>query len=446
MRLTKDQIDQIDRDLQSSPRVFGFAQSQWTGNCLSRHLAKQYQLVRDARQCRRLIQRRRRPAQVTLAAAPPQPPRTFTAFSDSYRQQKTLQRLRQLSMANLPLQPFAAALFDLIPSATNSGTAVQMLIIGDVHHNEVIPRDFETIDWTIANTWALERANLEDSSITGMLIPSAKLKHAPESVLPPGRFISSRFHESPSYDELWRHFKVSSGAMNILRTNGEFIGYLPVWKSKNEKPFMQDDLNFLHHAMPLVAHGVKVAQSRMSIPISPSDTQPRNSRIGVVTTDWKGDIVALDKVARSLFFQPALFDGRPLDAFSDSNLKSGLKYVASVIRQTFGQPGKSLALPAARVWWHRTGCMLMLRAVLSERVARTPLITVLVEEHEPSETRQRRLAIRYGMSPRESDVFHLAKAGKSRKEIAQQLDLSDNTIKTYLKQATLKVSDFDQAR
>jgi transposase len=455
MRLTKAQIQQITQDLRSSPGGFGYAQAQWTGACLSKHLASRYHLVYGARQCRRLIHglEKRAVAGSAVVQDAPAPvdtmePRPWSGFSDTYRQEKTLQRLRQLSVSNLPLKGFAKSLFELMAPATNSGEAAQALFVGGSHAERAqgwILRDVETAEWTMAHPVEHERANSDDESISGMLVPAPQLSRVTEPLLAPGRFMSPRFHESPSYDEVWRHHNVYLGAIGVLRSGSGFAGLAPVSKSRREKPFTQSDLDFFQRAIPLITHGVLMGQAHLQNPERADETAPTNARIGIVTTDLRGRVVAIDQTARVLFFQPAIFDGKPLDAFSSSNLQAGLRYVSTIVRQTFQNSGNGsrdmLAVPAARVWWHGTGCVLLLRAVLSERLGRSPFVTILVEERETLIAKQKRLAIRYGMSPRESEILELAKAGTPRKEIASKLEISPNTVKTYLKQATSKMSE-----
>jgi DNA-binding CsgD family transcriptional regulator len=444
MRLSREQSDRILRDLQSSPRHFGYSATQWTGPCLSRHLATHYNLHSDARQCRRLIARVKLPVASSNVQAPKQviqKIRPWSGFSETYRQEKALQRIRQISVANLPAKAFAAALIEQLTLATNSGDAAQCLIFSDRGEPRYMFPDVSVAEWTVSHIAEIERANGDDPAVSGMLISSRQLALAPEPMLAPAQFMSPRFHESPAYDEMWRHHKVYSGAMSVLRCHGQFIGCSPVWKSRAEKPFTQNDLEFLRKAQPLIIHGMQVCRASVQTSLAQDQTELVSPDIGVITADFKGRVIAMDERAKALFFQPALFDGRTLDAFSSTNLRSGLQYVSDIVRQTFSKPGSGLDVPAARVWWHGTGCVLLLRAVLSHRLAGSPLVTVLVEEHEPASTKQRRLAVKYGLSPRESQIFQLSQAGTSRKEIAGQLALSDNTVKTYLKQIAVKIGD-----
>jgi hypothetical protein len=98
-----------------------------------------------------------------------------------------------------------------------------------------------------------------------------------------------------------------------------------------------------------------------------------------------------------------------------------VRYVASVVNQVFGafdfSSEPQSAIPAARVWWHATGTVLLLRFVLGQRLSGSPFVTILVEERQLLSMRYRRLAQRHGMSPRESEIFQLVSAGTPRKEI-----------------------------
>jgi transposase len=54
-RLTTNQMDQLDQDLQKAPSDFGYEMNQWDGLVLSRHLADHYDINIQVRQCQRIM-------------------------------------------------------------------------------------------------------------------------------------------------------------------------------------------------------------------------------------------------------------------------------------------------------------------------------------------------------------------------------------------------------
>ena len=446
MQLTKDQVEQVRCDLKRSPDEFGYAQSTWTASCLARHLKDRYRVIYAVRHCRRLILQAKSIAPSKSGEAqkpiPATKPRVWSGYSDEYRHKKILHRLRQLSSSGLPLKQFSESLFEQITTATNCGEAMQIIGVGDPGEQKIVFRDRETMEWTAAHLQELEMVNSDDPGLSGMTIPFRQLPFIEEPVLSPGRVMGPRFHESPAYHEVWRHHRVHSGVLNFFRDNGRYVGLGPIWKSRSERPFSSDDLNFLQRAVPLITHGLVMAEAASPKPTTTAETEPSGRQIGVVTADFKGRVLAMDRTARILFAQPAILDGRPVDAFATSNLREGLRYVSAVVRQAFGAfdfaSEASMAVPAARVWWHATGTVLLLKAVLGERLSGSPLVTILVEERQIVSMKQKKLALKHGMSPRESEVFQLLNAGTPRKEIAYRLGLSANTVRTYIKQIGLK--------
>ncbi len=446
MRLTKDQAEQVRCDLKRSPDEFGYAQSTWTANGLARHLKDCYRVIYALRHCRRLILQAKSSAPServeTQKHVPATKPLVWSGFSDEYRHKKILHRLRQLSSSGLPLKQFSETLFEQITTATNCGEAMQIIGLGAPREQKILFRDRETMEWTATHLQELEMVNSDDPGLSGMIIPFKQLPFIKDPVLSPGRVMGPRFHESPAYHEVWKHHRVHSGVLNFLRDNHRYVGLAPIWKSRNERPFSSDDLNFLRRAVPFITHGLVMAQATSSQPKTVAETEPSGPQIGVVTTDFRGRILAMDRTARILFAQPAVLDGRPADAFATSNLREGLRYVSAVIRQAFGAfdfaSEASMAAPAARVWWHATGTVLLLKTLLTERLSGSPFVTILVEERQIVSMKHKRLALRHGMSPRESEIFQLLNAGTPRKEIAYQLGLSANTVRTYIKQIGLK--------
>jgi transposase len=56
-RLTEEQLQQLDQDLQKSPSDFGYDVNLWDGNVLSKHLEDHYFVTIQVRQCQRIIRR-----------------------------------------------------------------------------------------------------------------------------------------------------------------------------------------------------------------------------------------------------------------------------------------------------------------------------------------------------------------------------------------------------
>jgi DNA-binding CsgD family transcriptional regulator len=68
-------------------------------------------------------------------------------------------------------------------------------------------------------------------------------------------------------------------------------------------------------------------------------------------------------------------------------------------------------------------------------------MTVFVETTEPLWLMRRRLQFRYGLSSREAELMVLLAGNLRRGEISAQLGISPNTVKTHLRQISMKLSD-----
>ena len=81
------------------------------------------------------------------------------------------------------------------------------------------------------------------------------------------------------------------------------------------------------------------------------------------------------------------------------------------------------------------------RFSFSETIAGvTPVVTTVVKTPEQEfEERCRRVAERYGLSPRELEVFMMLARGRDRAYIQEQLVVSRNTVKAHVKHVYAKL-------
>lgn len=453
VRITEELAAKIEHDVRSKPADFGYQCTRWSGRLLARHLASSYQLILSSRHCCRLLRRfSNRPGSGVLSSEAAQiasgivTARPWNGFSDIYRQEKALRQIRQLSVANLPLIPFAHALYyDVFAGAVNSSDSNQAFLASPPAQNTWV--------YTFPNAAELavrhERFLLStDPSVSGLAVRYSDITEIKTDVLMPEEFLAPHFLRSAGYNEFLKLLDFRTAMIGFLKDEGRLIGMCPLWKTPQGKEFSGNDRIFFKSALRHTSHGLRVAQLALqAAPEGTLDVQTGEAHIGVVTTDIEGRVLALDQNTRQIFHQTAVFDGRQVDAFAATAIRDGLRYVSQIVRQTFADARESdhhLSVPAARVWWHSAGVVLKLRGFLSQRPSGSSIVTILVEECELARVKARRLAIRYGMSVREAQTLLLFRKGCSRKQIAGRLSLSINTVKTYLREIALKMDDLGQ--
>jgi DNA-binding CsgD family transcriptional regulator len=98
-----------------------------------------------------------------------------------------------------------------------------------------------------------------------------------------------------------------------------------------------------------------------------------------------------------------------------------------------------LAVPTVRLFSDHSGIGLKLRGyAIDGEHGRS--FAVLLEEIEPAGLFQQRMIYRYGLSPREAQVLALRRGAFTSGQIAARLELSIATVKTYLRQVSVKLN------
>jgi DNA-binding CsgD family transcriptional regulator len=162
--------------------------------------------------------------------------------------------------------------------------------------------------------------------------------------------------------------------------------------------------------------------------------------------DTLGRLVAADERARLLFSHLRRFDTRTGNGARNCEVDDALGYIARILNEIFHleAPIASPA-PVVRLYSHWSGIALRLRGVLTPGVDTKDYFTVIVEAGEMEEHRQRRLMYRRGVSRRESEILTALADGKLPREMAAQMGLQSDTVKSYLRRLTDKLDLADIA-
>jgi DNA-binding CsgD family transcriptional regulator len=444
-RSSLEQDARIQADAACAPDTFGYSAPGWTGELLSQHLRARHGVVLSARQGRRILRglgiapspSRRNPlpvaGQTSSVMKPLIPAEAFPSSVGKARQQAAaLQKIQRLASSGLPLHPFVLTLFDLMADAIPVGGTPSALFV----------------DPELGTSWVF--ANLDESKWVPILMSKLTAGHGPQGfpifrpqdqlvrtqqvLFSQEEFTFPGYKRSDLYNEFLQPLKCEQGLLLQLMSQHELVGYYPLYRDANMKPFDQDDRRFLKAVAPHIAHGLRTAKLVKALTdCLPSETTRQAPGIVVMRSD--GRVLGLDARARSIFFQVGMYDGVRWSAFAEPQLRSILAYVARRLAEVFdnyGLPSADIAPPVVRILSHPAGIALRLtgHSILGEAGEG---VVVVVEQIEPEVFRRARLMYRHGLGPREAEVLVQVRRGFAVSQIAIELGISTSTAKTYIR-------------
>ena len=267
-----------------------------------------------------------------------------------------------------------------------------------------------------------------DAYVLRWVLPSKVTWPQEELVLP-------NFHRAEGYNTVYRPLGWHHFVQVVFEEGGESIGYCPIWRGADQKPFSREDIAFVRAIAPHIAHGLKVAQLQQRPHIEgDSFAAVPGWNSGVVLMDRSARPIAMDAEATRIFQQLAILDGVGADAFASQPVRNALDYVQHRLKSIFQEPNDDSSTAGAPVYWlyhHRTGVVLRLRGVRMLSSEGPEYTTVLIERGETFESRRRRLLIRWGLSEREAEVLSLIAEAKTGPEIAILLRISHDTVRKH---------------
>jgi DNA-binding CsgD family transcriptional regulator len=161
------------------------------------------------------------------------------------------------------------------------------------------------------------------------------------------------------------------------------------------------------------------------------------------TSTCSGRVVAADESARTIFAYLERFDIEIETQQKKCAITDALQYIASVLKQIFhdrGETGTMCSAPVVRLHSHWSGIVLRLRGIVAYGDDGGRYFTVIVEQGELKEHRQRRLMYRWGLSPREFEIVAALAEHARTSEMAYRMHLSTGTLKAYLQRLADKLN------
>jgi DNA-binding CsgD family transcriptional regulator len=422
---------------------------------LASHLARCYGVALGARQCRRLLRRllpdperhksdvasvglarRDLPSRVADRSSTPPP------NSDPRNKERALRQLKRLALAGLPVEPFIMTMFDII----GAGIAVaqnQVFLPSDGTR----PSAFITSSADVgAYAEAYERffvnGSTEMSGLKYRFDKSGFDKMSSRTVWRLEEYMLPHFYRSEGYNEVLRPIGFHRNVSLTCAEGTEVMGFYPVWRCPDIKPFAYDDILFLEACAPLIAHGLKTACLLERIDRF-GDSQgflpSARWRTGVVLIDTSGRPVSIDDAARAIFMQLAAFEPVSDDPVLPQRLRESLEHIAKVLKG-IRDNSNGITPPIVRIDAYASGFTIKLRATLSRRIEGTDhLIAVLVERGELRGERERRLIHRWGLNQSELTILRSLGRGARLNEVAAELAVRNGTLKVYMRRLANKV-------
>jgi hypothetical protein len=330
------------------------------------------------------------------------------------RKRRALAAIRRLAGSGMPLQPFAYTLFDLVNDAVPHDEASPGLTAASGESSRWIIRDFDYSRWSSEMHRYLLVA---DSHVSGFRPPSL-LPQNPRTVLRHEEIVLPNYYRSEGYNEFFRWMGMHHGLLTLLRDEqSNFLGYYPIFRSEKMKPFSRHDIKFLEAAAGTIAQGIRSAGMTNYRPADDDVFEPfAQVPKGMVVMDRDGKVLSINRAARSLFHQFAIYDGRGTGFSINRGLSEEFGRIAHQLRIIFGRRDETCIeapQPIVKIYSHRSGATLRLHGFASDLSEHGGHFTVLIELGETENLLRQRLSARYHLSQRQAELLMLLRRGAS---------------------------------
>jgi DNA-binding CsgD family transcriptional regulator len=357
-------------------------------------------------------------------------------LSDARNKQIALARIKRLCSLGLPVEPLVRGLFDLIddgvPHSPNrafhvgDSRRISAYITSSPGMQELVP--IQKHFFVDSEPRACGIAFRYDAYAFKTLLPSKTIWEQHEIALP-------NLYRAEGYNVVYRPLEWNHILQVVFEEGNEYLGYYPIWRSADQKPFGREDIQFLRAAAPHISHGLRTARllSRESSDDVSAFAPLPGWGTGMILLDPCGRPIAMDATARLIFQQLGVFDGLRGDAFGSRPVQEALDYVARTLTSIFRDSASAPATlaPVCRVRLHWTGIAIRVRGVMMPSADGREYIAVLIERGETAEYRRQRMISRWGLSHREAEVLHYIAEGKTGPEIAILLGISHDTARKH---------------
>lgn len=247
------------------------------------------------------------------------------------------------------------------------------------------------------------------------------------------------FEHSATYAAVFAPYGFKWFLDGVVRDASRPYGALALIRHRDQPDFSADDEELLARALPYVAHAMRVdtcAPTRFV----------RGGRSALIVCDRQGDVLEWPPRAQQLALL-ALVDAFNLDTRIEgaefAEARRSLREIVSLLQSRLADEDGAMPVLVRRNGW---GEFVFRGYQLGGAVGDPQHVGVLIEQSVPLEAHLLERVNATALSMRQKEVALLSAKGVSNADIAQQLNLTPQTVKDYFKDiyARLEINSRDE--
>ncbi|MCB1826426.1 MAG: hypothetical protein KDJ54_18350 [Candidatus Competibacteraceae bacterium] len=263
------------------------------------------------------------------------------------------------------------------------------------------------------------------------------------------RILDEQFYRSDFYHLVFRPYNQHFRIQAILRNNGAMVGGISLARSQHQQPFDAEDIQQLRRLLPYVEHGLRARNEPVVDYVDSGQT-------GLVILTRNGSVVHLSDSARHLLFL-ATYGAVPVGqehvslAVTVPPVLRQLCANLDGIFQGWDAPPPSFSHTNGsgrfvfRAYWLQPPTVHAGLDTAGYSPTDDGLIGVLIEHQEPLRLQLYRNLQGWRLSPREQEVGLALAEGLSQAAIATRLNVSVQTVVTYVRRLYAKLEVHNRA-
>ncbi|HPE71070.1 MAG TPA: helix-turn-helix transcriptional regulator [Candidatus Competibacter sp.] len=268
-------------------------------------------------------------------------------------------------------------------------------------------------------------------------------------VMPDVRILDERFYRSDFYHVVFRPYNQHYRIQMILKSNGAMVGGISLARSQHQQPFDAEDIQQLRRLLPYVEHSLQARNEPVVDYVDSGQT-------GLVILKRNGSVVHLSDSARHLLFL-ATYGAVPVGqehvslAVTVPPVLRQLCANLDGIFQGLDAPPPSFSHTNGsgrfvfRAYWLQPPTIHLGLDARAHPPSDDGLMGVLIEHQEPLRLQLHRKLQGWRLSPREQEVGLALAEGLSQTAIAARLNISVQTVITYVRRLYAKLEVHNRA-
>ncbi|MCP5133475.1 MAG: response regulator transcription factor [Gammaproteobacteria bacterium] len=263
------------------------------------------------------------------------------------------------------------------------------------------------------------------------------------------RILDDRFYRSDFYHTVFRPYKHYYRVQAKVCIHGAMVGGISLARSQHQQPFDADEIQQLRRLLPYLEHGLQARGEAVTDYVDSGQT-------GLVILTRNGSVVYLSDAARNLLFLAAygtfpVGQGRFSPPVAVPPVLQQLCANLDGIFQGWDAPPPSFTHTNARgrfvfrAYWLQPPTIHTGLDTAGYSPTDDGLIGVLIEHQEPLRLQLYRNLQGWRLSPREQEVGLALAEGLSQTAIATRLNVSVQTVVTYVRRLYAKLEVHNRA-